>query len=241
MKRRKFIQNTSAAIALPSLFGRYSAEAVGLSPWLSVLTNQALETDRVLVIIRLNGGNDALQMVIPIDQYTNLSAARANILIPEAKVLKLNGLDGTGLHPAMTGMQTLYNEGKLRIIQGVGYPNQDFSHFRSSDIYMSASDANQEVSTGWIGRYLASEYANYPVGYPNQQMPDPLAIQLNEMTMTFQSLNQTMGIVVNDPDKPYDFLDNDANALSGYMKDELDYLGGVFNLSDKYGAIIKKA
>ena len=241
MKRRNFIQNAVAAVTLPSLFGRYNVEAVGLSPWLSALTNSAAETDHVLVIIRLNGGNDALQMVIPLDQYTNLSAVRANILINETQVLKLNGLTATGLHPSMSGMQSLYNEGKLKIIQGVGYPNQNFSHFRSTDIYMSASNANENITTGWMGRYLGNEYANYPVGYPNTQVPDPLAIQLNEMTMTFQGVAQTMGVTVSNPNSPYQFLDDNGNALTGRMGKELTYLRNIAKQADKYGQVIEAA
>lgn len=241
MQRRNFIKNAAAGVVLPSLFGRYNVEATGLSPWLSALTNSATETDHVLVIIRLNGGNDGLQMVIPVDQYTNLSTARSNILINENQVLKLNGITGTGLHPAMTGMQSLFNEGKVKIIQGVGYPNQNFSHFRSTDIYMSASNYNENIATGWAGRYLANEYANYPTGFPNTQMPDPLAIQINEMTLTFQGPAQTMGITVSDPSKPYDFLDDNGNTPTGKMGKELIYLRNIAQQADKYGAIIKTA
>jgi uncharacterized protein (DUF1501 family) len=241
MERRNFIKNAAAGVVLPSLFGRFNVEATGLSPWMSALTNSATETDHVLVIIRLSGGNDGLQMVIPIDQYTNLSGARSNILINETQVLKLNGITGTGLHPSMTGMQSLFNEGKVKIIQGVGYPTQNFSHFRSTDIYMSASNAAENISTGWIGRYLSNEYANYPTGYPNTQMPDPLAIQINEMTMTFQGPAQTMGVTVSDPTKPYDFLDDNGNALTGRMGKELTYLRQVAQQADKYGIVIKNA
>ena len=241
MERRNFIKNAAAGVVLPSLFGRYNVEATGLSPWLSALTNSATETDHVLVIIRLNGGNDGLQMVIPLDQYTNLSTARSNILINETQVLKLNGVTETGLHPAMTGMQSLFNEGKVKIIQGVGYPNQNFSHFRSTDIYMSASNANENITSGWMGRYLANEYANYPTGFPNNQMPDPLAIQINEMTLTFQGPGQTMGVTVSDPTKPYDFLVDNGNTLSGRMGKELIYLRTIAQQADKYGAVIKSA
>jgi uncharacterized protein (DUF1501 family) len=241
MKRRNFIQNAATGIALPSLLGGFNVEATGLSPWMAALTNTATETDHVLVIIRMSGGNDGLQMVIPIDQYTNLSTARSNILINETQVLKLNGVTGTGLHPSMTGMQSLYNEGKLKIIQGVGYPTQNFSHFRSTDIYMSASNAAENITTGWAGRYLANEYANYPTGYPNTQMPDPLAIQINEMTMTFQGVAQTMGVTVSDPNNPYSFLADNGNALTGKMGKELTYLRAIAQQADKYGAIIKTA
>jgi uncharacterized protein (DUF1501 family) len=226
---------------MPNLFGRYNAEAVGLAPWLQKLTNTATETDHVLVIIRLNGGNDGLNMVIPLDKYTNLAAARPNLLMNENQVLKLNGNTTTGLHPAMTGLQTLYNEGKLRIIQGVGYPNQNFSHFRSTDIYMSASNANEYVNTGWAGRYLMTEYPNFPTDYPNTTMPDPLAIQLNEMTMTFQGLTTTMGVTVTNPANPYNFLDDNGNAPTGKMGKELKFLRTVAKQADKYGEVIQAA
>ena len=241
MKRRNFIKNAAAGVVLPSLFGQYNVEAVGLSPWMQALTNTATETDHVLVIIRLSGGNDSLQMVIPLDQYSNLSTARSNILINESQVLKLNGVTATGFHPAMSGMQTLFNEGKLKVIQGVGYPNQNFSHFRSTDIYMSASNAAENIITGWAGRYLSNEYANYPTGYPNTQVPDPLAIQLNEMTLTFQGVAQTMGVTVSDPSNPYAFLADNGNALTGKVGKELTYLREIAQQADKYGAIIKTA
>ena len=241
MKRRNFIKNTAVGAIMPKLFGSFGAEAVALSPWLQTLTNAATETDHVLVIIRLTGGNDGLNMVIPLDQYPNLSTARANVLINETAVLRLNGVTGTGLHPAMTGMQTLFNEGKLKIVQGVGYPNQNFSHFRSTDIYMSASDAAQNVSTGWVGRYMSTEYPNYPSAFPNTTMPDPLAIQLNEMTLTFQGTATTMGVTVTNPSNPYNFLDDNGNVLTGHMGKELTYLRTIAKQADKYGETMKAA
>jgi uncharacterized protein (DUF1501 family) len=241
MKRRNFLKNAAAGVAIPSLFGKVGVEAVGLSPWLQALTNAATETDHVLVVLRLNGGNDGLNMVIPLDQYTNFAVARPNILINENRVLRLNGLNGTGLHPMMTGLQTLFNERKLHIVQGVGYPNQNFSHFRSTDIYMTASNANEQITTGWAGRYLQTEYPNYPSGFPNTTMPDPLAIQLNEMTLTFQGTIQTMGVTVTDPANPYNFLDDNGNTLTGKMGKELTYLRAIARQADKYGEVIQAA
>ncbi len=72
---------------------------------------------------------------------------------------------------------TLFTEGKAKVIQAVGYPQPNFSHFRATDIWMSASNSNQEVYNGWAGRYLNYEYPNFPTGYPNPDAPDPLAIQ----------------------------------------------------------------
>jgi uncharacterized protein (DUF1501 family) len=243
MKRRNFLKRAAIGAVMPSLFGNYEVKAVGYSPWLQTLTNTAAETDHVLVILRFNGGNDGLNMVIPLDQYDTLSEARGNILINENQVLRLSGNDKTGLHPAMKGLQTLYNEGKLKIAQGVGYPYQNFSHFRSSDIWMSASNANENITTGWVGRYLSTEYANFPQGYPNTTMPDPLAIQLNEMTLTFQGPSTVMGVALSDPNNPYDFLDDattNANLTRNVAK-EMTYLRTVQKQADKYGEIIKSA
>jgi len=160
MKRRDFLIKTLPTAILPSLINGYSVRAMSPSPMLDSLMNLATETDHVLVIIQMNGGNDGLNMVIPRDSYSAYYNARTNVAIPENKILALNGNAATGLHPAMTGIQTLYNEGKLSVIQSVGYPSPNFSHFRATDIWMSASDSNQVVNSGWAGRYLNEEYAN---------------------------------------------------------------------------------
>src|SRR5712675_1484729 len=112
MKRREFFRHTlPAAITLPALMGTYT------------------DTDKVLVLIQLSGGNDGLNMVIPIEFYADYFNARQNIAIPQNKLLALNGTNKTGLHPSMTGLQTLFNNGKLSIVQAVGYPSPNFSHF----------------------------------------------------------------------------------------------------------------
>ncbi|MFN8331378.1 MAG: hypothetical protein U0T81_09205 [Saprospiraceae bacterium] len=70
---------------------------------------------------------------------------------------------------------------QLAIIQGVGYPSFIFSHFRASDIWVSGSDAKEDLNSGWLGRYVNYEYPNYPVGFPNPTMPDPPAIRIGSM------------------------------------------------------------
>ena len=97
----------------------------------------------------------------------------------------------------MTGLQSLYNEGKLNIIQSVGYPQPSFSHFRATDIWMSARDSNNVVNSGWAGRYLDYQYPNFPTGYPNANMKDPLAIQIGSatsLTMQGPAVNMAMSI-----------------------------------------------
>jgi uncharacterized protein (DUF1501 family) len=241
MQRRNFIKNATAGAFLPSFFGKNGDAHATTSPLLNLITNAATETNHALVIIRLNGGNDGLNMVIPLDQYANLATARGNILINENQVLKLSGTTATGLHPAMTGMQTLYNEGKLKIIQSAGYPTQNFSHFRSTDIWMSASNANENIYTGWMGRYMMNEYPGYPENYPNTTAPDPLAIQVGDMTLTFMGLTGPMGVSYPDLTNLYSFNDIGADPVGGKMGKELSYIRTIAKQSDKYGTAITTA
>ena len=180
MKRKDFLYGSiPAAAMLPDLINGYSIKAFNSqSPLVQALMRGNTLTDHVLVIVQLSGGNDGLNMVIPVADYSKYYNARTNVAIPENRVLPIAGVTGTGLHPSMTGLQGLFADGKAKLIQAVGYPQPNFSHFRATDIWMSASNSNQEVYTGWAGRYLNYEYPDFPIGYPNADMPDPLAIQM---------------------------------------------------------------
>jgi uncharacterized protein (DUF1501 family) len=243
MQRRNFIKKAALGAVMPSLFGGYGVHAIGLSPWMEAMTNSTTDTDHVLVIIQLSGGNDGLNMVIPLDQYTNLATARGNILINENQVLRLNGVTATGLHPSMPGLRDLYNGGRLKIIQSVSYPTPNFSHFRATDIWMTASNTNQVLNTGWMGRYLGTEYPNYPTGYPNQTMPDPLAIQIGSaQSITFQGATTSMGMTISDPATFYNIVNNTNDPLpSGYMGKELAFLRTVARQTQQYGQVIQTA
>ena len=176
MNRRAFLQHAVPVSTLPFLMGGLSVRAYGRSPFLEALLAAGASTDRVLVLVQLNGGNDGLNMVIPRDQYPALAQARSNILIDETQVLRLT--DVTGVHPAMTGLQSLYAGGKLALVQGVSYPNPNLSHFRATDIWLTGADFNQTIPSGVLGRWLNAEYPGFPTGFPNTVMPDPLAIAI---------------------------------------------------------------
>jgi uncharacterized protein (DUF1501 family) len=245
MKRRDFLRNTVPAAAIfPAIIDGYSVKAFNSnSPLLQALMDPAIDTDHVLVIIQLSGGNDGLNMVIPVANYSGYYNARTNIAIPEARILKLTGNSQTGLHPAMTGMQALFNDGKLNIVQSVGYPDPNFSHFRATDIWMSGSDADKNVTTGWTGRYLASEYPNYPAGYPNDTMRDPLAIQIGSVSsLALQGPNINMGTSITDPTSFYNLVngiqDPVPNTPAGH---ELAYIRKIAELTNQYLTRIKEA
>jgi uncharacterized protein (DUF1501 family) len=105
----------------------------------------------ILVLIQLAGGNDGLNAVVP---YTNdfYYQARPTLGIPAASVLKLS--DTLGLNPALAGFKSLYDAGHFAVVNGVGYPNPNRSHFRATEIWQTASDADKYATTGWLGRYF---------------------------------------------------------------------------------------
>ena len=122
MKRKDFLKKSIPAAMLPFFINGMKFQAYAATPMLKAIAEASAKNGRVFVFIQLSGGNDGLNTVIPTDQYSNLSNARANVLIQESKVLTLNGITGTGLHPAMTGLRNMFNNGKLNIVQSVGYP-----------------------------------------------------------------------------------------------------------------------
>ena len=243
MKRRDFIQNIIPAAVLPNILGKYSVKTMEDSPFIRALLGTNVETDHVLVLVRLDGGNDGLNMVIPVDQYSNYFNARTNIAIPQNKILSLNGTAATGLHPSMAGLQSLYNQGKASIIQAVSYPTPNFSHFRATDIWMSASDSDQIVNSGWMGRYLNNEYPNFPIGYPNAIMPDPLGIQIGSITsLALQGPSVSMGMSITDPVNFYNLINGVQDPVPATPAGkELSYVRLVAQQTNQYAVRIKAA
>jgi len=110
--------------------------------------------NKVMVILQLSGGNDGLNTVVPIrnDIYYR---ERPRLGIEKTKALSLT--DEVGLHPALVSLKELYDDGSLGILNNVGYPNPDRSHFRSMDIWQTGSASSEYVTTGWVGRYLDAQ------------------------------------------------------------------------------------
>ncbi len=245
MKRRDFLRTTlPTATILPAVIGGFSVKAIAAdNALLQALSGATTDTDKVFVIIQMNGGNDGLNMVIPIDNHAAYVNARSNIAIPQNKILTLTGNDKTGLHPSMTGLQSLFNDGKLAVVQAVGYPAPNFSHFRATDIWMSASDSNVTINSGWGGRYLNIEFPNYPNGYPNTAMPDPLAIQIGSITsMTLQGPQVSMGISISDPTNFYNLINGVVDpAPDTPWGKELKYVRLVAQQTQQYANSIKNA
>lgn len=236
MKRRDFVKNLALVSAgTPILINEMKVQSIGKELFKIAKNNE----DRVLVIIRLNGGNDGLNTVIPRDQYANLTIQRSNVLIPESAVLGLT--TEVGLHPVMTGMQSMYNVGKLGIIQNVGYPEQNRSHFRSMDIWSSGL-IDSAPDTGWLGRYFDSNYPNYPTGYPDAAHPDPFAISLGyEVSSTCQGIMSNFCQAVEDPFDVYNLSSGGSPNDGTYYGDHMEYLTTLINQANAYGSQINDA
>lgn len=242
MKRRSFLKKSSLGSLAGFMLNGFPVQTHAGS-FFQKLNQLTIDNDRVFVLINLSGGNDGLNTVIPIDQYSQLSNARSNVLIPEAQVLQLNGIAETGLHPAMTRFQQMYNDGKLAIVQNVGYANPNFSHFRATDIWNTASDSNQNMETGWLGRFLLNEYPDYPNGYPTTLMPDPLAITIGAVNSpTCESTNGNTSISIADPNDLYNLLNQISEpAPNNTYGEELTYVRTIMQQANVYLQVVKNA
>lgn len=156
INRRTF---TSATLQGSTALAIGAAAPIGwMQSLAATLSSQPSSQDRVLVVIQLTGGNDGLNTIVP---HTNelYYKARPKLAIPKEDVLKFNS--DIGLHPSMRGIASLIEDKKFCIIQGVGYPNPNRSHFESMDIWHSCQRKESRSSDGWLGRYFSQ--LNHPM------------------------------------------------------------------------------
>jgi uncharacterized protein (DUF1501 family) len=220
MKRRNFLKNVpllaGASFTLQHIPMRVMAEQNHFLRLAEGSTN-----DRVLVILQLHGGNDGLNTFIPVEQYDLYYSRRANIAIPAKNSIRsMIPLDSTlpfseqvGLHPDMIGIKELYDQGRMAVVQGVSYPQNNGSHFRGRDIWHMGGGINDYYSSGWVGRYLSQQInpLKYPEDFPNATMPDPLAIELgSEISLVFHQ-NENIPLSIS--------LASDPNALAALVED----------------------
>ncbi|MES2798626.1 MAG: DUF1501 domain-containing protein [Bacteroidota bacterium] len=236
MKRRNFVRNVSlASVAAPFALNDIKFQAIAKK----LFNHSKAADDRVLVIIRLNGGNDGLNTVIPLDQYDNLMVQRSNVIIPEPAILSIT--PEVGFHPVMTGMKNMFDAGKLSIIQNVGYPEQNRSHFRSMDIWSTGSLEVSETK-GWLGRHMDNEYPNFPDDYPNATYPDPFAISMGyEVSSTCQGLMANFSHAVADPFATVNLQNGSAANDGTYYGSHMEYISTLIAQTNAYGAGINDA
>lgn len=238
--RRNFIRNLGMIGGGSMLLGNSAVSALGASP-LSMALNGA-EGDRVLVLIRLKGGNDGLNTIIPLFDYDTYANLRPNIRIPENDLITLT--DEFAIPSSLQALEPLWNEGAMRVVNSVGYPDQNLSHFRSTDIWSSGSDADVVDSSGWLGRYLTDLYPTYLTNPPAV----PPAIQIGGFgSLTFNDLDRnSLAVSVSDPRQLEEIAENgqlyDLNNLPECLYgDQLGYLRSVANSTFQYAEVISDA
>ena len=234
MKRRDFIKTAMVLSAfgtqLPLMaIGRRQRQLQRRTQW---------ETDRIVVLIKLNGGNDGLNTVVPIEDDIYYEA-RPTLALPPNQTLSVN--ETTGFHPSMSPIYQHYQNGQMGIIHGVGYDQGNLSHFRSSDIWVTGSDANEHFSSGWLGRLFENEYPDFP----NDTPAHPLAIQFNSANLLeFKTSESNVGMMVFDPQQMYAIISNNYvpgnndPAPETYGGNELAYIREIDTLSMEYSEII---
>ena len=239
MKRRDFLHDITHAAALGSILPTIG---FGWNEKSYSLFEDTISRGKILVLVRLNGGNDGLNTVIPLDQYSNLNKVRPHVIMPENKLVQL-GKNDLALHPSLADFKVLSDERRMKIIQNVGYEVPDFSHFRSMDIWQSASDYDQFLSSGWIGRYIEKEHPGFPTQYPNDQYPHPLAIELGwSSSLTMLGQYSFPSYIVSDPDRMVEIINDFDHEYPGtYSGDRLKYIQLIGKQSNEYGRVIKEA
>ena len=203
--RRQFLRGmalSGAAVTL-GLNGR-TVSASMANPILRALAGSA--SDRILVVIQLSGGNDGLNTVVPIGNDAYFSA-RPTIAIRTPVALTTE----VGLHPSLAPLESLFGDGKLQIVQNVGYASPELSHFVSTDVWLSGRDANELENSGWSGRFLEHEYPGYADAPPDH----PVALQIGGSTpLLFAGHDTSLGVTL-----PNQAL-LDRLAASGKLFDE---------------------
>ncbi len=210
IKRKQFIQAGSLATAslmLPKFLKAFEAK------------NMVPAGNKVTVILQLSGGCDGLNQIIPIrnDIYYK---SRPRLGIAKDKALVLT--DEVGIHPALSGFKELYDDGSMAILNNVGYPNPDRSHFRSMDIWHTASQSNDYLNTGWVGRYLDAQCNG--CDHPTQ------AIEMDDVLSLALKGDHIKGIAVKDPRRLYGtsnekfFKEINKNHIDEKGEQPVDYL-----------------
>ncbi|OWY20007.1 DUF1501 domain-containing protein [Sphingobacteriales bacterium UPWRP_1] len=238
--RRNFLLTTGLFTAGSAfMLGNTRLQALAKSPMFSAIS--AANNERILVIINLGGGNDGLNMVVPRfnDTYYNL---RPTIAIQEGNMFALS--PDFGMPNTMTSLQPLWNNGNMAVVHSVAYPAQDYSHFRSTDIWMSGSDSDQYLSTGWVGRFLDQQYPAFETAPANF----PVGLQVgNQSSLIFSGGDTQMGLTINNATEFYQIAQtgqlfdvNSINTDCSYGQ-ELLFMRQTANNTVRYAQAIKDA
>ncbi len=245
MRRRSFIATTAAASVGAQMIGGIPLKAY--NP-LRLMDTFAGDDDRILIVIQMFGGNDGLNTIIPAEDPEYYSI-RPNIGVPANKAVKV--LSRLYMHPSLDpagtyNLRAMMEDGRLAVVQGVGYENPDLSHFRSTDIWLSgfnSSDPNKRMIEGWLGRYWAKRISGFPEVLPDH----PTAVQIGgTLSMLLQSQKGDVGIALTDPQAFFELGQGLSPDLQPMSEDtrygrEFNFVRLVAEQCDRYSSVVKNA
>ncbi len=236
--RRSFLQALGLVGSGSILLGSKSISASRPSPLASALANS--ESDRILVLIRLKGGNDGLNTIVPIYDYDRYAELRPTIKLEESSLYNLSS--DFGLPSYMSDLQSMWGDGAMKVVHGVGYDNSSLSHFAGSDIWAS-TDVNQNTQTGWWGRHFEELYPDYLVNPPEI----PPAIQIGSIgNLIFDGSINSYAFTVANPDQleaiaETGIVHDMTNLPDCTYGDQLEFMRGTTNTTYNYAGVIHNA
>ena len=242
--RRSFLQTLGLTAGTGLAFGGYSLSAMNSAALLPALMSGGVD-DRILVLIRLKGGNDGLNTIIPLYDYSTYIIGRPSIGIGQNNIINLN--NAHGIPNSMQNIMPLWNDGAMKVINGVGYDNHNLSHFSSTDIWNSA---NQDIETsmdssGWLGRFILDNNPDYLENLPN--IPGAIKISSGS-NITFHNPDRIdLAVNFNTPERLLNiaetgFLYDTENLPDDcYYGEQVGFLRSIMNVTANYAPQISDA
>lgn len=208
IKRKEFLQIgslASASLMMPKFLKAFEKRSLVPSG------------NKVMVVLQFSGGNDGLNTVIPVrnDIYYK---SRPHLGIQKEQALQIT--DDAGLNPALPYFKELFNEGNLGIMNNVGYPNPDRSHFRSMDIWQSASNSNEYITTGWLGRYLDAQCSGCSKPTQALEIDDVLSLAMKGENLKGMALRNPKQLFNSSNERYF----REINATHDHEEAKVDYL-----------------
>ncbi len=239
--RRSFLQALGIGSTGSLMLAGNQLSASSVSP-LAMALNKS-DNDNILVLIRLAGGNDGLNTIVPVYDFDTYANARPSIYHRQNDLISLNS--EFGMPDYMQPLESMWGDGMMKVVHGVGYEGQNLSHFKSSDIWATANtNYGSELTQGWLGKYFKESYQDFLLAPPEK----PLAIQIGSIgNLIFSNDDEQFAFLVSNPRQleniakngvQFNVNDLDLDCKSGQQQ---EFLRATSNSTYIYSGVISEA
>lgn len=236
--RRSFLQALGLAGGGSMMLANTPLSVSRPSP-LSIALSQATN-ENICVILRLSGGNDGFNTIVPVYDYDVYANARPLIRIPPSEFITLN--DEFAMPKPMNKLESVWGDGKMKVVHGVGYEDSSLSHFKGSDIYAN-TNLQEDDRTGFMGRYFSEIYPDYFFNPP----PSPPSIQIGSIgNLMFKGPESDYSFAISSPDRLLQIIENETFYDLEFLDectygDKLRFLREATNTTFNYAETISSA